>query len=631
LPRPPTSITDNLIAQVGLRVAANKPVRRTLPDGGRIHIDRQLPFLVVYRPPPGRPDPGMASFVKGEASYLIAPRHRKHQRKVAALAEAVSAKLVAEFGSFLLMELWSGPDEDGGLSDAGEARRPQFRVVVARRDAESESVARLVSSLGGTRIHGRSGEVDVVAGGRMSPPGLPRLSQSLGRATSSVHQIGVEVRPVFRDRDTGDIFPVIARSLHRQLSRAIQRSAYEFAVHQTTHRPRHYQSLGRRALVKAVTDVDRQLARVASAFDLLLLVTPVNATGAFRSFVRRKASSPPLFRYRPLDVDPVDLKRALYSAPIDRVEDLTLAAIFREKQRELSLELDLLSDRQTPRFVHTGAALYGDIDPAMLAEATLLLDTLPRAKGEGARRVMDAKSFAAAAQLEVDRYRTVDPTIGATVELRDDITSLMVSNGRLLVASGMRIPIRRVEALIQHEVGTHIVTYWNGAAQRLRLLATGLAGHDELQEGLAVLAEYLVAGLTPARLRVIAARVVAAHSVVSGAEFIDTYRLLVDDYGFSQTAAFQIATRVHRGGGLVKDAIYLRGLQRVVTYLAEGGRLDTLLVGKIAVNHVAVIEELQRRGVLTTPPLRPAYLDDPDTHYRLERLKGLSDLRSLTD
>ena len=99
---------------------------------------------------------------------------------------------------------------------------------------------------------------------------------------------------------------------------------------------------------------------------------------------------------------------------------------------------------------------------------------------------------------------------------------------------------------------------------------------------------------------------------------------MVDQHGFGSRAAFQMAMRVHRGGGFVKDAVYLRGLQQVVGYLADGGRLDTLLVGKIALNHVAVIEELQRRGVLVNPPLRPAYLDDPDTYYRLERLARVS-------
>jgi hypothetical protein len=140
-----------------------------------------------------------------------------------------------------------------------------------------------------------------------------------------------------------------------------------------------------------------------------------------------------------------------------------------------------------------------------------------------------------------------------------------------------------------------------------------------------------VGGLTAARLRTLAARVLAAESVLDGASFVDTHRMLADDYGFLPRTAFQVATRVHRGGGLVKDAVYLRGLKRVVDYLAEGGRLETLLVGKISVDHTAVIEELQRRGVLVPPPLRPAYLDDPDTHYRLERLRQDPDLVSLAE
>jgi len=181
------------------------------------------------------------------------------------------------------------------------------------------------------------------------------------------------------------------------------------------------------------------------------------------------------------------------------------------------------------------------------------------------------------------------------------------------------------------EVGTHVVTYWNGSVQPLTLLSTGLAGHDELQEGFAVLAEHLVGGLTAARLRTLAGRVIAAETILEGAEFIDTYRTLTEDHGFLHKTSFQISSRVHRGGGLVKDAVYLRGLQKVVAYLADGGRIDTLLVGKISVEHTAVIEELQRRGVLRIPPLRPAYLDDPDTFYRLENLKESPELYTLAE
>ena len=65
----------------------------------------------------------------------------------------------------------------------------------------------------------------------------------------------------------------------------------------------------------------------------------------------------------------------------------------------------------------------------------------------------------------------------------------------------------RVGASLQHEVGTHLVTYYNGLEQPLRLLHVGLAGYDETQEGLAVLAEYLVGGLSRSRLRTLAERV----------------------------------------------------------------------------------------------------------------------------
>jgi uncharacterized protein (TIGR02421 family) len=259
-----------------------------------------------------------------------------------------------------------------------------------------------------------------------------------------------------------------------------------------------------------------------------------------------------------------------------------------------------------------------------------LLSTVPpsdRRTGQS----LDALSFATRAEAEIARYVNLQEGMGATVQVRDDIVSLMVSAGHLLVGSAMTFPMDRVEPLLQHEVGTHVVTYWNGFAQPFKLLATGLAAHDELQEGLAVFAEYLAGGLTRTRLRLLAARVVAAHSVTDGATFVETFRVLRREYGLPERLAFLTTMRVHRGGGFVKDAVYLSGLQKVVDYLAAGGRVDSLLVGKIAAEHAPVIEELQRRGVLLPPPFRPAYLDNPDGHYRIERIRRGVELADLAD
>src|SRR5690606_19136480 len=141
-------------------------------------------------------------------------------------------------------------------------------------------------------------------------------------------------------------------------------------------------------------------------------------------------------------------------------------------------------------------------------------------------------------------------------------------------------------------IGTHVVTYYNGKAQPLQLFYIGVPGYEELQEGLAVFAEYMADGLTLSRLRTIAAREVAAHQMVSGSSFIDTFFLDVDKYEFSEGAAFSIAMSVYRGGGSTKIVVYIKGFLRISEYIKKGKSLETLLIGKIRQDYISVIQEL---------------------------------------
>ena len=80
--------------------------------------------------------------------------------------------------------------------------------------------------------------------------------------------------------------------------------------------------------------------------------------------------------------------------------------------------------------------------------------------------------------------------------------------------------------------------------------------------------------------------------------------------------------RTYRGGGLTKDAVYLRGLGQILDYLSSGGRLEPLFIGKIAVNHIPIVRELRWRGVLREPPLTPRYMNEPEALQRLQYLQG---------
>ena len=75
----------------------------------------------------------------------------------------------------------------------------------------------------------------------------------------------------------------------------------------------------------------------------------------------------------------------------------------------------------------------------------------------------------------------------------------------------------------------------------------------------------------------------------------------------------------------MKDAIYLRGITHLLDALAEGLRLDVLFVGKFALDHVPLIQELLDREVLQPAWIRPRWLDLPGAQERLDRLRaGLS-------
>lgn len=380
-----------------------------------------------------------------------------------------------------------------------------------------------------------------------------------------------------------------------------------------------------RGLRTADLAVDRALSDIALSFRFLLDVTPVDPVRLREQFWATNRT--PTFEYRDLEDDPGLIADRLAEVPVEEVEDPTLSTLLLAKQRELQLMTEMLACRGTAEFRALSIEQYGAVSPGLLRQAESILEGVPRS---AARRepFHDADEFLALARAEMGRYRQVAPDVELHAELREGSTGVMVSNGELLVAPTARVEVARADALLQHEVGTHVLTFVNGQHQPLRTLATGLAGHEETQEGLAVLAEHLVGGLTAGRLRQLAARVVAVHDMVAGAEFPEVYDgLIAQDVPREQ--AFTITMRVFRSGGLTKDAVYLRGLQGLVEHLAAGKELTPLWLGKMPLTAVPLIEDLLHRGALVPPLLVPLFLDRPEVLERLERTRHIGALAEL--
>ncbi len=620
---------SSLAARVIAELDHDQPVRLELPGGGRLHLDRRLPFVCVYRrTATDADDLGTEELVPCEPCYMIVPAEPRAAGRALKLLRAVAQHLAEHFGSFLLIETWSAAVEEAHesaipLNGDSDAVRPRFEIAAPSSRIPRSTIEALAKSLGKDMLP--FGGTRVVLGPyrEMAPPGHKPLVRMSDLKEWNCFSLGVVARPVYRNEATHELYPAVLRSIRHHVHSALEQAYFAFSHKRTSLRTPHYHALGGRTVGQSVLDIDRQLVEIARSFDLLLQATPVNAEAAWREFRRARFAKQPMFYYRPLAIDPALLKRQLYLIPVERIEDPTLSYLFRQKQEELDRQITLLSDVDTPRFLPESLQIYGGVSDWLLNHAVELLDQVPtRSREEPVKQQLDATEFAQRAQQELGYYQQKCADFCATVSVRDDMyAGLMVSGDQLLIGGKIRVPRRRVEALLQHEVGTHLVTRYNGHHQLFQQLEVGLAGYDGLQEGLAVLAEYLVGGLSRTRMRILAARVVAARRLLDGASFVDTFRTLDRSYEFSKRTAYTIAMRIYRGGGLTKDAVYLRGLLQILRYLREGGDLEPLFVGKVASAHLPLIFELSQRQVIKPPVLRPRYLEHHEAQEKLERLR----------
>ena len=612
-----SDVSKEMIDNITSRLKQGKAVRRSLKEWGRLHIDRLLPFLVLYRQTQNTLDWGTEYLVTSEASYAKLPSPLLKEHK--SLIKAVGSTLYEEFGGFLLIEVWSSNE----VLTSNE-KIPKFDIYRLTEGIDS-AVEVFVTKLSKIKIQDNFAQINVLNRresinrnyvGLFSPKELKHTGWS---------SIGVEISPVYLNRATGDTFPLIQKKVERGFSKSLQQAVFEFTKSNTTLRPKHFQSLGRRRMVKAVWKIDSQLAKISDSLDFLLLATPVNVDEAWEEFKQNKYKKKPYFLYRPSPIDPILMKRQLYKMPIEQIEDPSLSRLFREQQSNFERMLTMLYYRNSKDFIYESFLLYGSIESSLLKTAKKILNGIPKTKSVEKSKKMEAREFALLAQKEIDHYKKLHSDFNCKIFLRKDILGVMVSSGNLLINEKLKIERARAKGLIHHEIGTHALTYFNGKFQPFKQLYVGLPGYDETQEALAVFSEYLCGELSGSRLRLLAARVLAAYQMTQGASFTEVYDQLTEEYNFARSMAFNITLRVFRGGGLTKDVVYLKGLIKLLAYLKDGNDFEPFFTGKFSISHMDIIRELNWRKILKPAPLKPRVLDDELAIKRLQRAKsGLS-------
>lgn len=361
-----------------------------------------------------------------------------------------------------------------------------------------------------------------------------------------------------------------------------------------------------RPLPQVAAQVDAALARLDARLDWLVALSPLDGDALWHAFDSGGRCHEPPLRYIDPDPDLKALRAELDALPAARIEPPALQALLVEKQQELARMIDLVEQREQPGFAQASVALFGAVEPDLLALAERILASVPT--GDPLMADAGIDEMRSAVEAEIDWYRAQADDFHIDVVVDTDLNSmLMVSHGTLYIDGNIRLPRERVDPLIQHEIGTHVVTRHNGSRQALRQLQVGLAQYDPMQEGLGVLSEFLAGYLPGERLRVLAARVVAAAMSGSGEQLPAIFACLHEGHGLPTNDAFDVAVRARRGGGLTKDAVYLRGLRDLLRYLEAGGEFDALFLGKFALHQLEALDTLLDEGWIVPPELLPRY------------------------
>lgn len=592
---------------IGELLPGGKTVKQ-LPHNGFLFLEHDVPFLIIYRQVPN--DYATLRLAKTGASYLIVGdgNFRYFQEFLNQLTEKMSSR----FGSFILMEIYTGIRGSTEFIIRGPSHKlPTSLDVLCQELAKVES-----KRFGGQELTAKIEKTDT----RQQQDQEAFFSIEDIKTFGGTY-IGVEVPPVFRNSE-GKVYPLYFRKFRDGFANAIHRAAFEFIRVQTSSTIENFAALGRREIHEEVFKIDQGLTEIESCYQFLLLVAPVNIQSIKECFFKTDFKELNPYHYRLLPVDPDLLKRKLYSLRIDEIDDPALSFLFDEKREEISQQLTMLKERGSKNFFYSSMRLYKGLDKNILDEAQDILNNISEDRAQENQKMLTAQMFANLAEAEFDFFRSQAPDFKSCIHIREDVNVMMVSKGELYLPADYSMTTQEAHALLQHEIGTHALTYYNGSQQSLSQMSQGFADYDALQEGIAVLSEYLVGGLTGNRLRTLAGRVIAGEALLGGADFKEVFHTLFNDYGFSKEPAFNITSRMFQGGGFLKDIIYLKGLVQLRQYLMDGGNLEFLLAGKFALKHVPLIKDLTLRGLIYPPRIKPRYFQEKGYVERMKNIRA---------
>ncbi|PQJ23305.1 flavohemoglobin expression-modulating QEGLA motif protein [Tenacibaculum sp. SG-28] len=360
---------------------------------------------------------------------------------------------------------------------------------------------------------------------------------------------------------------------------------------------------------KKLIKIDKRIDKLIKKVELLNYVNPLNIEEEKQKFFASKYLKDPSFIYPLRDFDKFKIHRKFFSNKIEFIEDERIRNLYQDIIYFYSGVVRCIETiGEGEQFYYNSLHSFGTPTEQDVENARFILHF----EEEPKESLLFKPKYSTKEAIEIfkaysERYSfsfTIEESsaMGAIAMVLNHSQSLVLNSNHIFSENEMGI-------LTNHEIGVHMVTTMNGLRHPLKIFSHGFPNNVETQEGLAVFSEYMSGNLTIKRLKELAYRVIAVDSLAKGYSFSRTFRLLHNFYDLDKEKAFYITTRVHRGGGLTKDYLYLTGLKKVYDYHKAEKDLSLLLTGKVDIKYVKDIEYLIQESYA----VKPKFLTDSFT------------------
>ncbi len=347
-------------------------------------------------------------------------------------------------------------------------------------------------------------------------------------------------------------------------------------------------------------DLDKKISQLSLELRIIKALEATNSQSEKKAFLSGEKKNPQFLYHDSL----YDIKKFNYHLRNIRVGYDQVGRLYRDIIDRLRLKGEILANVGSVRKVKNRSnKLYGKPDSKLVKDACTLLDSLINGKKRKIRRV---KLYQAQEVRDIlKNYLKKLGVRGWRVVIRNQHSVSVASLSRIIkISRYKRYTKKDIERLIQHEINGHVFRALNGYLQPLMIFVLGLPGYLPTEEGIAIYLEEKSKLATISSKKRLALRVIAVDMVYKGADFRQTFDV-INSYENNRKKCWDITYRVFRGGGFLKDHVYLKGYLEVKNYLSNGGRLDDLYFGKFGLNQMDLVKDLYSDEVLIKPHFLP--------------------------